>query len=291
MTQYNDFNKTALNNLNTLHKVIRTINLNHLTLQQSNFEYSKDNKIYYPILKRGNIVRCEFIGIGSEIDDTHFAIVWDCPINSESVTVIPITSKFVDESKRTFCLGKISGFITNKHSPSIKLSYVYLNKIKEVSRKRLTPWVVPNSNPTTFVTLNDKQINRIKEAISIVYLDEDYVVKKLCATGLQLPISYNEELLKCGYRKLISMDVDKSNNKKHKIKIELSDCKYSLKCFYPYYNNSVKPLCKKIEYHKNYFTFRKNIIKALFSNNKNKVREAKQIINFFYNGFLKNSST
>lgn len=179
MTQYNNFSKVALDDLNTLHKVIRTVNLNNLTLQQSNFKCI--NGIYHPMLNRGNIVRCEFIGIGSEIDDTHYAIVWDCPFNSESITVIPITSKFIEESKRTFLLGMINDFITDKKNTVIKPSYVYLNKIKEVSRKRLTPWVIPNSNPTKLVTLNNEQIDRIKEAIAITYLDEDYIVKKLCS--------------------------------------------------------------------------------------------------------------
>ncbi|KYH32230.1 PemK-like protein [Clostridium tepidiprofundi DSM 19306] len=289
MTQYNNFNKVSLNNLDTLHKVIRTVNLNHLTLQQSNFKCT--NGVYYPLLNRGNIVRCEFIGIGSEIDDTHYAIVWDCPLSSESITVIPITSKFVEESKRTFCLGTINNFFTDKNNTVIKPSYVYLNKIKEVSRKRLTPWVIPNSNPTQLVTLSNTQIDRIKDAIAITYLDEEYIVGKLCSTGLQLPIAYDNDLLTSGYRRLLSISIDKSDNKQHKIKIDSTNSVFNLKCFYPQYDNSVKPLCNLIKYHKNHFTFRENILKSLFSNNPNKVNEAKQIIMHFYNKFKNNLTT
>lgn len=289
MTQYNNFSKVALNNLDTLHKVIRTVNLNNLTLQQSNFKCN--NGIYYPILKRGNIVRCEFIGIGSEIDDTHYAIVWDCPLNSESITVIPITSKFVEESKRTFLLGIINDFITDKKNTIIKPSYVYLNKIKEVSRKRITPWIIPNSNPTKLVTLSNEQINRIKEAISITYLDEDCIVGKLCSTGLQLPIVYDDKFLTYGYRILTSISIDKSDNKKHKIELTSNNTKFLLECFYPKFDISVKHLCNLIEYHENPFTFRENILKSLLSNNPSKVNEAKQVIQFLYDNFSNSSST
>lgn len=116
------------------------------------------------------------------------------------------------------------------------------------------------------------------------------IVKKLCSTGLQLPIVYEEKFLTYGYRKLTSISIDKSNNKKHKIELTSTDTVFHLECFYPQFDNSVEKLCNLIEYHKNPFTFRENLLKALLSNNPDKVSESKQIITLLYNKFCNDSS-
>lgn len=286
MTQYNNFDKTTSEDLNTLHKILKTANLNNLTLKQCGVEY-RDN-VYYPILNRGNIVRCEFVGIGAEIDDTHWAIVWDAPLGSETITVLPITSKFHEESQRTFTIGKITDFYTDKNDSSIKESYVYLSKIKEVSRKRITPWIVQNSNPSRFVMISEEQIQRIKDAIMVTYMDADYLVDILCKKELQLPLQYDDKVLSMGYRHIYSYEIDKSDKKRHIINFRLSNGdSYTLKMFYPHYNDTVKPLCQMVNYSDNIYTFHENIVKALFSNKTEKIEEAKRIINKLYEDFEK----
>lgn len=198
--------------LNTLHKVIRTTYLNNVPAPQKKIDS------YIPVLKRGNIVRCEFIGIGTEIDETHFAIVWNAPESSESVTVIPTTSQPIEEGISKFCIGKVNGLITGGSSQQNKETYVYLNKIKEVSRRRLKPWNYTGSNgQTLIVTLDQPQINRVKEAIRVSFLDENYLLKELLTSGMQLPFSYPANVLEYGYRVLSSITIDKSNTNEHKV--------------------------------------------------------------------------
>ena len=146
-------------NLNTLNKIIKFTTFDNLKA-----EYDNKNKTYLPDLKRGHIVQCEFIGIGSEYNDKHFAIVWSAPANSETIVVLPLTSQSIREDIGQFHLGKVANFITSdKPDPStglftVKDSYIYVNKICEVSRTRVGLWYQRDSSGNL---ITDSSGNRV----------------------------------------------------------------------------------------------------------------------------------
>jgi uncharacterized protein YifN (PemK superfamily) len=286
MSQYTNFTETSKKDLDTLHKVLRTANLN-----MNNSCYHDRTGVYYPILERGHIVRCEFVGIGSEIDDTHYAIVWEAQKSREAITVIPITSAPKDEDVSEFYLGKIDGFITSQIDLTVKDTYVYLSKIKEVSRKRIKEWAkrdVSNGNiirdskgNAIIAQINNNQKRRIQDAIKIAYLDAEYLVRILLnyKKSLLLPVANYDSLLLYGYRCTKTHMFTEIDATYYKLQYEMDDESTGSIDFYAVkYDSSVQALCNKIEYHNNKITFRENLIKALFSNNQDKIVEAKAII-------------
>lgn len=70
---------------------------NWLEKQSSIFRNEADNKVYNkPNFKRGEIIKVDFgVNMGSELSNTHFAIVLNNDDNNsvDNITVIPLTSK------------------------------------------------------------------------------------------------------------------------------------------------------------------------------------------------------
>ncbi|MBL4937734.1 type II toxin-antitoxin system PemK/MazF family toxin [Clostridium sp. YIM B02515] len=291
MTQYNNFSKTTTQDLNTLHKVIRITNLNNLTYDQA--KISTEYGAFLPVLNKGDMVRCEFVGIGEEIDDTHYAIVWKAPANNETITVIPVTSTELENRQYQFSIGLVENFITVRGSTVIKPTYVYLNKMQEVSRKRITPWTYENtSGGSEIIKLNKEQIDRINDAIKVFYLDFNYLEKAILENGLQLPIKYPEYILDNAFRPIYHYILDNSDRKEFKANFMFQNgFTGEIKMFYPGDTSSVRGLCKYIRYDYKRGKFRERIIKALFSGDKNRVLEAKTIINQLYSEFLAKKGT
>lgn len=280
----NDLN---IKNLDTLNKVIKTVNLNSKSAPRKD-----KNGAYVPIVQRGEIVLCDFIGIGTEINEPHFAIVLHAPKGKEAITVIPMTSTDIDEYEYQFCIGKIPGFITEFGSTVTKDTYVYLNKIKEVSRKRVEVWYKRDLYGN-IIRVNDRKINvsitadqmaRVEEAISITYLKCPsllYILVDLINRGVQFPINYeNENILKYGYRAVNTYNIDKSVEGNYKLNFTMYDGtvgKIEMKSLR--IDSSIKPLCNRfIEYNPQVIEFRNSVIMGLFSNKPDKVNCAQAII-------------
>lgn len=100
-------------------------------------EETKGNKATFKKLKRGQIVKIDFgINIGSELCFTHFAIVLNKndSIFSDSISVVPITSKFGNDR---ISIGKI---LHKVYPNSLKYNlncYVNVSQIKTISKTRI----------------------------------------------------------------------------------------------------------------------------------------------------------
>lgn len=267
--------------------------------------YDRQSCSYKPVYRIGDIVECEFVGIDKEFNYRHFAIIWNVKANNENVNIIPLTSKIKDESIGEFNLGKINGFYTklpNNGGFVNKDSFVYVNKLTEVSRKRIYPKYEQN-NTGEFVKVNGrvKQLNigaenieLIKNSIKMFYLDEG---KSLCNLindkinfKYQLDItSVDIELLDNGHKLIESYAIHKINEDIILICF-INKKRYSLR-FKPIgllqTNNhkigKYKNLYDRdIRWNNNVLNIRKEIVQALFSKNNKKVNQAKDILNKFW---------
>lgn len=282
MSSRENMNKMILDN------VIRITQLSSVKVERGT------NNAYLPQLERGNIVSCEFTGLGTEYNDTHFAIVWSAPPNDESIIVIPMTSQPKLESTKLFTIGKINNFVTSKDCLDIKESWVHLGKMREVSRKRISPWfqidtlsgnnIVDSRGNNLKVKLSEFQIIRIKESIKLFLLYEgkclcDYI-QDLNAKWIS---DYNTVELLHGYRftyDYLFTTIDENNAI---IEYSCNNIKYTInlkKIDKDRLNSDSHKLLytEQINYKDNFYNRRKEIIKALFSNNLNKISKAKELI-------------
>lgn len=291
---YTSHESAIKDDLYTLHKVIKLVHLN------TSLEVERDSitGAYKPLLKRGDIVQCDLIGIGSELDDIHYCIVWNSVSNNESITVIPTTSKELYENIDRFGIGKIEGCLTSKDSLVPKDTYVYLNKIREVSRKNVKPWdkkdatgekLKDSRGRNIICSLNEIQIKRIKDAISVNFLDENFLVRTIfneIKTGVQLPINYNKKILNIGYIPLKSYSIDKTLKNNFVLKYEFNDGFtgsiefLSLRIPEEIVNHDkYKILFPKIE-NFNAFKIRDKLINLIFSKNKDQVDAAEEVLDY-----------
>lgn len=266
--------------------------------------YDRTTSSYKPIYRKGDIVECEFVGIDKEFNYRHFAIVWDVKPNRENINIIPLTSQIKDESIGEFNLGKINGFYTKLSDGSFinKDSFVYVNKMMEVSRKRIYPKYEQRSNGEFIkensrlkqLNIGNKNIDLIKDSIRMFYLEEGECLYKIIDKKInimyQLDISkIDNTVLKQGYKLVESYSIYDINDKKVLIfhidkkryslvfkKIGIKERNiHSLKTYKHLYD-------KDIKWKNNILNVRKDIIKALFSRNDKKVNQSKEILKNFW---------
>lgn len=120
-------------------------------------------------IKRGDIVWVEFgVNVGNELSDVftkgHYALVW--AIDLGNVVVIPLTSRNSYNSLLCLDLGIIEGL----NDDGLAKSYLKLDAIRSVSKRRIGR--MPNK-PQGKLTLNNKQINKVKEHINNYFVKED----------------------------------------------------------------------------------------------------------------------
>lgn len=286
-------------NLELIDSAIRNIKC---SARELNFNH--EDKGFSPIYRRGDIVHCEFVGVGKELNFRHFAIVWCAKIDNENINVIPLTSKLKDESDCQFSIGKVSGFYTKDRSNRLvnTESFVYLDKLMEVSRKRVGHKYEQDSQGK-FLKVNDNRykqlsvgpdvVNRIEESFKLFYLNEGQSLYELINDKIDInyqidPVSIKEDLLKVGFRLVQSYSIYDIDKCKYLI-CHINNIRYSIK-----FNKLTKlqednHRCKKykhlynlIKWNNNIRSVRKNILKALFSRNSHKVSEAKIILNNFW---------
>ncbi|MFD0737382.1 hypothetical protein, partial [Planotetraspora mira] len=260
--------------------------------------YMKDG-VYTPILERGHVVQCEFTGIGEELDYLHYAIVWNTKKTCETINVIPLTSQFKEESVGTFYLNKIENFMTKDKDKFVnKESFVYVNKLMEVSRKRIKPvykqevngTIIKNDkNQKELLKISEEQKERILESIELLYLESnEFLVDKLksipIGSQFEEDLVDNSELLDLGYRKIINYNQENTQNHT-RINFEIAKKQYSLS-FKKMNDHNWKTfkslehakLYTKIKYEKNNISRRNNLIEGIFSRDNLKVEEAKKLL-------------
>lgn len=265
-------------------------------LQNKKITYDKKNNSFRPYLERGNIVLCDFVGFGKELDMAHYAVVWISHGWNENINIIPLTSKFKVESKGTFCLGKIKNFMSKDGQTFCnKESYIYLNRLMEVSRLRVrliyqedikgNKITDINGNPIP-VKVDDNMIDTISKSIMLNYSNQgiclvDLLLKSKPDNFLDLNSLSDQMILDVGYRMIDS----------YKEYLFPNDCilvffingkKYSIKRkkirWERYLSEEHKNLYSEIRYHKNFGSRKRYIMEALFSRDITKVNEAKNII-------------
>lgn len=128
-----------------------------------------DRGLHLPKASRFMIVRVNFAGLGTELDDAHYAIVWEEHRKRDNISVIPTTSfKPVStlETGLTFNIGHVD-FLSGE-------TVVLMDQIISISRKRLQ--AVRHYNPGTerreIAKLSRDQQFRVKDGFRIYGLHE-----------------------------------------------------------------------------------------------------------------------
>lgn len=102
-------------------------------------ETKQQNDKTYKTFRRGQIIKVDFgINIGAELCYTHFAIVLtkQDSINSDNLTIVPITSKTGKYNKR-INIGKILKNIYPNSKKYNLTCYVNISQIKTISKSRI----------------------------------------------------------------------------------------------------------------------------------------------------------
>lgn len=110
---------------------------NWLEKQSTIFKNEVDKKIKNkPNFKRGEIIKVDFgINVGSELSNTHFAIVLNSDDNNnvDNITVLPLTSK--SGYKRLYLGNLLYAFKNDKRYN--KDSYALITQITTISKKKI----------------------------------------------------------------------------------------------------------------------------------------------------------
>lgn len=110
---------------------------NWLEKQSSVFKSESDNRIFIkPNFKRGQIIKVDFgVNMGSELSNTHFAIVLNSDDNNEvdNITVIPLTSK--KGYKRLYIGNVLKDFEKDKKYSNE--GYALITQITTISKRKI----------------------------------------------------------------------------------------------------------------------------------------------------------
>lgn len=208
--------------------------------------------------------------------------------NKETLQIVPLTSKAIERDRGQFSIGKVTNFITSRDN-QVKESFVYVNKITEVTRRKIKLWfqkdstgkpVKNSSNKNVAVKVDDVQMNRIREGVELVLLHkENYLLNIIKGVHVSyLPVkSTNDDIFKLGYRlvpkdsKIVSNDEILINCSVGGKEVEIRFKKFDRTTFDDRSNFSDET----IKYHKNHIERRNEILKGLFSQNLSMVNKAK----------------
>lgn len=136
---------------------------NWLEKQSSIFKTEIDNKkVKKPNFKRGQIIKVDFgVNIGSELSNSHFAIVLNSDDNTsvDNLTVIPLTSK--KGYKRLYIGNILKDF--EKIKKYNNNGYALITQITTISKKRII-----NTNVRSYCTkeVMDKITKNVVEYLS-----------------------------------------------------------------------------------------------------------------------------
>jgi len=144
-----------------------------------------------PYFSQLDVIYCNFGGVGWELDEPHYAIVWNDDHTEEKLTVIPTTSKFTREYADEFNVKRITGLPKTD-------TILTVSKMMKISRKRVI------LHPKTQMYLQGKLMRawkyRIEYAIAIAFGHElplEYYVRENC--GIYLPTDFTTHYLGIRY--------------------------------------------------------------------------------------------
>jgi acetolactate synthase small subunit len=133
-----------------------------------------NTKDFTPGLEKYQIIRVNFSGMGSELKDPHYAIVWDSERKRDGVIVIPLTS-FKDsstyESGHEFNIGKLGSFTV--------FSVAMMQQIVQVSRKRILKYRFSNGSREVIIRLNDFQKERVRDGFKVIGLGQKVLYEEI----------------------------------------------------------------------------------------------------------------
>ncbi|WP_139331797.1 hypothetical protein [Paenibacillus macquariensis] len=146
-----------------------------------------------PVVSQYMIVRVNFAGLGSELDNIHYGIVWNADRKRDHISIIPTTSfkpASTLETGETFNIGKV-GFLSGE-------TVVLMNQITSVSRKRIRTarHFNPTSDKKELVKLSLLQQKRVMEGFRIYGLKEESLSSKYIRNSFsdRLPMFDDPEL-------------------------------------------------------------------------------------------------
>ena len=132
---------------------------NWLEKESSIFKNEAHNKVSNkPNFKRGEIIKVDFgINMGSELSNTHFAIVLNSDDNNsvDNITVLPLTSK---KGYKRLDLGNIlEPFNSNRYN---KKTYALITQITTISKKKIFNDNIKCYCDSKHLELIDKEITK-----------------------------------------------------------------------------------------------------------------------------------
>lgn len=160
-------NRTRINTLERINRFVRSAK------QQDRFHKSGRTWFFSPILEKGYLVRVLFSGLGSEITDTHYGIVWDVELRRDHLLIIPCMSykpETTKESATQFNIGPV-GFLNSPDTLLSKSTVVHLDQIMPVSRKRILSHksLLPNTRIEDIPMISRSQQQRIEEGFRVLF--------------------------------------------------------------------------------------------------------------------------
>lgn len=169
--EYRPIHKQTLTKDMILERIIRFINCSLQTDEVNDPMVPTEYK--HPLVS-GQVVKVLFSGVGSEIDNEHFAIVWETKSNRDQVVVIPTTSlkPTTRETKNFFNIGKIP--------PFSKQTVVSLEQLTCVSRKRIVEYLFNDGRGNMVqAIINQDQRRRIEDGFRVTLLRQKTLLDEL----------------------------------------------------------------------------------------------------------------
>jgi hypothetical protein len=193
---------TTLSSIETKLKALSTLKQQDILnkfdrLLKSEKKESKTNAqgLFSPTLKHGQVVLVDFVGVGTVLNDQHFAIVWNPVATLGQVQVIPMSSK--GDSQHD--IGEIDG-LREKHN------YILYHQVQNVSRKSIRVW---KNTKKQISKLNAYQRKQIKSQYRYYQLKEKDLLYKLKFETDGFPISIPAEMLMSLNKTVYSKQHDK----------------------------------------------------------------------------------
>ncbi|WP_176586040.1 type II toxin-antitoxin system PemK/MazF family toxin [Priestia megaterium] len=123
-------------------------------------------RVYNPIVTKGQVIRVNFSGLGSELYKEHYAIVWDVKSNREQITVIPTYSYKSDtmEKNNLFNIGGVRNLYNLTNSETL----VSIDQVTTISRKRIL--ATDFEGKTAYLTADQKK--RIMDGFRAYWVKE-----------------------------------------------------------------------------------------------------------------------
>jgi hypothetical protein len=154
-------NMSRSDKLSSIHRFVRSI------AKVDQVDNITSPTMFTPPIQKGQMIYVDFAGVGAELDNQHFAIVWDdVSINQDRIIIIPVKSEKVKykEYPHSFSIGKVD-FLSRE-------TWVDVRDITSISRKRIVVYQFESSvgaNDHREVYLSKQQENRIEDALRVYW--------------------------------------------------------------------------------------------------------------------------